>query len=183
MDPGYPQLQSQLRTILPQLKMCVQNSILQLQFDNQKQSNDFKKEQITTSELGIQSLEDSREKLTKHLSDKDEKISHLKCIIQQLEDQIKKLNKVEECTNGKTIDLKEEISRLNKVIMDKEDKLAQLHEKLENQETELCHRQQQKEKLQQQYDDSKKTHKLELTKINSVLSSNTEELFQLINHN
>ena len=42
--------------------------------------------------------------------------------------------------------------------MDKEDKLAQLHEKLENQETELCHHQQQKEKLQQQYDDSKKTH-------------------------
>ena len=30
-------------------KTCVRNSILQLQFDNQKQSNDFQKEQITTS--------------------------------------------------------------------------------------------------------------------------------------
>ena len=128
-------------------------------------------------------MEDSREKLTKNLSDKDKKISHLEGIIQQLEDQIKKLNKVKECPYGNSIDLKEEISRLNKVIMDKEDKLAQLHEKLENQETELCHRQQQKEKLQQQYDDSKKTHKWELTKVNNVLSSNTKEIFRLRNHN
>ena len=67
--------------------------------------------------------------------------------------------------------------------MDKEDKLVQVHEKLENQETELCHRQQQKEKLEQQYDNSKKTHKLELTKVNNLLSSNTKEIFQLRNHN
>ena len=40
-----------------------------------------------------------------------------------------------------------------------------------------------KEKLQQQYDKSKKTHKLELTKVNNVLSSNTEEIFWLRNHN
>ena len=100
-------------------------------------------------------------------------------IIQQLEDQIKKLNKVEECPYGNNIDLKEEISRLNKVAMDKRDKLAQLHENLDNQETQLCHHQQHKEKLQQQYDDSKKTHKLELTKVNKVLSSNTEEISRL----
>ena len=67
--------------------------------------------------------------------------------------------------------------------MDKEDKLMQLHEKLENQETKLCHHQQQKEKLQQQYDDSKKTRKLELRKVNNVLSSDTEEIFRLRNHN
>ena len=67
--------------------------------------------------------------------------------------------------------------------MDKEDKFAQLHEKLENQETKLCHCQQQKEKLQQQYDDSRKAHKLELTKVNNVLLSNTREIFQLRNHN
>ena len=29
----------------------------------------------------------------------------------------------------------------------------------------------------------KKTHKLEMTKINNVLSSNTEEIFRLRNHN
>ena len=78
-------------------------------FDNQKQSNDFQKEQITTSELRIRSLEGSREILTNNLSDKDEKISHLEGIIQQLEDQIKKLNKVEECSYGNSIDLKKEI--------------------------------------------------------------------------
>ena len=86
-------------------------------------------------------MEDSREKITKKLSDKDKKISHLEGIIQQLEDQIKKLSKVEECLYGNNIDLKEEIIRLNKVVMDKEDKSAQLHKKLENKETELCHRQ------------------------------------------
>ena len=124
--------------------MCVRNSILQLQFDNQKRSNDFQKEKITTSELRIRSLEDSRENITKVLSDKDEKISHLEGIIQQLEDQIKQLNEVEECPYGNNIDLKEENSRLNKFFMDKEDELAELDEKLENQETELCHHQQQK---------------------------------------
>ena len=61
--------------------------------------------------------------------------------------------------------------------------MAQVHEKLGNQETELRHHQQQKERLQQQHDDSKKTHKLELTKVKKVLSSNTEEIFRLRNHN
>ena len=36
----------------------------------------------------------------------------------------------------------------------------QFRMKLENQETELHHHKQQKEKLQQQYEDNKKTHKL-----------------------
>ena len=87
-------------------------------------------------------MEDIREKLTAKLSDKDEKISHLEGIIQQLEDQIKKLNEVEECPYGNIIDLKQENSHLNKVFKDKEDELAKLDEKLENQETELSHRQQ-----------------------------------------
>ena len=61
--------------------------------------------------------------------------------------------------------------------MDKEDKLEQVQEKLGIQEFELSHRQQQKEKLLQQYDNMKKTHYLEMKKINNVLSSNTEEIF------
>ena len=67
--------------------------------------------------------------------------------------------------------------------MEKDAELAQVRMKLENQETELRHHKQQKEKLQQQYDDSKKTHKLELTKVNKVLSSHSEEIFRLGNHN
>ena len=89
-------------------------------------------------------MEDIREKLSTKLSDKDEKISHLEGIIQQLEDQIKKLNEVEEFPCGNNIDLKEENSGLTKVFMDKEDKLVELDEKLENQETKLCHREPQK---------------------------------------
>ena len=37
--------------------------------------------------------------------------------------------------------------------------------------------------LQQKYDDTRKAHKLEITKINNTLSGNTEEVFQLRNHN
>ena len=58
--------------------------------------------------------------------------------------------------------------------MEKDVELAQVRMKLENQETELRHHKQQKEKLQQQYDDSKKTHKLEITKVNKVLLSHSE---------
>ena len=67
--------------------------------------------------------------------------------------------------------------------MEKDVELAEVRMKLENQETKLRHHKQQIEKLQQQYDDSKKTHKLELTKVNKVLSSNSEEIFRLRNHN
>ena len=104
-------------------------------------------------------------------------------IIQKLDDQIIKSKKVEEHPYRNIIELEEEISRLNKVVIKKEDELAQVHEKLGNQETKLQHHQQQKERLQQQHDDCKKTHKLELTKVNKVLSSNTEDIFRLRNHN
>ena len=67
--------------------------------------------------------------------------------------------------------------------MDKDNELEHIQMKWENQEFELCQHQQQKEKLQQQHDDIKKTHKLEITKINKVLSSNTEELSWLRNPN
>ena len=67
--------------------------------------------------------------------------------------------------------------------MGKDVELVQVRMKLENQETELHHHKQQKEKLQQHYDNSKKTHKLEPTKVNKVLSSNSEEIFILRNHN
>ena len=58
--------------------------------------------------------------------------------------------------------------------MEKDVELVQVRRKLENQETELHHHQRQNEKLWQQYDDSKKTHKLELTKFNKVLSIHSE---------
>ena len=67
--------------------------------------------------------------------------------------------------------------------MEKDVELAQVQMSLENEGAELRHHKQQKEKLQQQYDDSKKTHKLEPTKVNKVLSSNSEEIFRLRNHN
>ena len=67
--------------------------------------------------------------------------------------------------------------------MDKADELAQIQRKLKSQESEICGHQQQKEELQEKYDDNKKKHKLEIVKFNCKLASNTEELFQLRIHN
>ena len=80
-----------------------------------------------------------------------------------------------ESTDRRYEEIEEEVNILKKLIMDKDNELAQVHEKLGIQESELSHHQQQKEKLQQQYDDMKKTHKLEMTKINNVLSRNSEK--------
>ena len=41
--------------------------------------------------------------------------------------------------------------------MDKDDELAQIQIKLKSQESEICRHQQQKEELQQKYDDTKKS--------------------------
>ena len=57
-------------------------------------------------------------------------------------------------------DLEEDIKHLNKLIMDKDDELAQIQRKLKIQESKICWHQKQKEKLQQKYDDTKKKHKL-----------------------
>ena len=72
---------------------------------------------------------------------------------------------------------KEEITRLNKIIKDKDDKITQIQTKVRCQEAENCHLQQQIEEIKQKEDDSKKSHKLEITKVNNTLTSNTEEIY------
>ena len=67
--------------------------------------------------------------------------------------------------------------------MDKDDELVQVQRKLKSQESEIFRHQQQKEELQQKYDDTKEKHKLEIAKINGKFASNTEELFRLRIHN
>ena len=81
-----------------------------------------------------------------------------------------------ESTDRRYEELEEEVNLLNKLIMDKDNELEHVQRKRENQEFELCQHQQQKQNLQQQHDEIKKTHNLEITKINEVLSSNTKEL-------
>ena len=54
-----------------------------------------------------------------------------------------------ESTDRRYEELEEEVNILNKLIMDKDNELAQVHEKLGIQESDLSHHQQQKEKLQQ----------------------------------
>ena len=60
---------------------------------------------------------------------------------------------------------------LNKLIKDKDSELVQAQKKLEDQDSKICQHQQQQEKLQQKYDDIKKTHKMENKKINDNLAS------------
>ena len=67
--------------------------------------------------------------------------------------------------------------------MEKDNELVQVHRKLERQELEIFQHQQQMKDLQQKYDDTKKVHNLDITKINNTLSSNMEEVIRLRNHN
>ena len=72
------------------------------------------------------------------LSDKDEKILHLKSHHETLEDHIRKSKNVEESPYRSDIDLEKEIKRLNKLIANKGNELVQIHRKLENQEPNIC---------------------------------------------
>ena len=59
----------------------------------------------------------------------------------------------------------------------------QIQKKVRCQEAENFLFQQQIEELQQKDEDSKKSHKLEITKVYNTLTSNTEEIYRLRNHN
>ena len=72
---------------------------------------------------------------------------------------------------------------MNKIINDKDEELTQIRHKLENQESVIDQYRQQIKVLQQQNDDSKKTHKSEIAKSNKTLSTNSKEIFILRNHN
>ena len=52
------------------------------------------------------------------------------------------------------------MKHLNKLIMEKYDEVVQIQRKIKNQELEICRHQQQKEVLQQKYDETKKKHTL-----------------------
>ena len=67
---------------------------------------------------------------------------------QNLEDDIRKSKNDNKSPYGSNNELEEEIKHLNKLMMEKDAELAQVRMKLENQETELRHHKQQKEKLQ-----------------------------------
>ena len=53
---------------------------------------------------------------------------------------------------------------MNKIVNNKDEELTQIRNKLEDQESEIGQCQQQIKVLQQQNDDSKKAHKLEIRK-------------------
>ena len=72
---------------------------------------------------------------------------------------------------------------MNKIVNDKDEQLTQIGNKLEDQESEIGQCRQQIKVLEQQNDDSKKAHKLDIAKSNKVLSNNSEEIFRLMNHN
>ena len=59
----------------------------------------------------------------------------------------------------------------------------QIQTKVKCQEVENFHLQQKIEELQQKEGDSKKSHKLEITKFNNTLTSSTEEIYRIRNHN
>ena len=84
----------------------------------------------------------------------------MKSLNQNLEDQIKNSKNDERSPYRSDNDFEEDIKHLNNIIKHKYSTLAQDQKKLEDQDSDICQHQQHQEKLQQKYDDIKKTHKL-----------------------
>ena len=92
-------------------------------------------------------------------------------------------NTDEGSTYGNYEDLEEEVKRLNKIIISKDEEIAEIHEKLKCQELEVGLLHQQIKELQWQKDNIQNNHKLETAKINETISNNKDEIVQLRNHN
>ena len=116
------------------------------------------------------------------LSDKDKEISHLKSHKQNLEEKIRNSKNVEESPYRSNNDIEEEIKRLKKIIKEKDDEIKQIHIKIRCLEADNFHLHQQISELQPKRNDTKKTHKLDITIVKSVLSNNFEEIYRLRNH-
>ena len=74
---------------------------------------------------------------------------------------------------------KPEIICLNKIVNDKDEELTHIRQKLEDQESVVDQYRKQIKFLQQQNIDSKKEHKMEITKSNKTISDNSEEILRL----
>ena len=72
---------------------------------------------------------------------------------------------------------------MSKIINDRDEELTHIREKLEDQELVVDQYLQQIKVFQQQKNDSKKEHKMEIAKSNKTISNNSEEIFRLRNHN
>ena len=80
------ELQSQLQAVLSELEQYKETSHhLQFEMNKQLLLNELKKQQNCTLEYQIKRLEKENEKFKRMLSDKNEKISHLKSHNQTLE--------------------------------------------------------------------------------------------------
>ena len=122
---------------------------------------------------------------------KEQKISVQNNHIEKLSAQIKKLKDENDFNQRRKnqdikkeiIDYEAEIIRLNKIINDEDEELTHIRQKVEDRESVVDQYRQQIKVLQQQNSDSKKEHKLEITKSNKTISNSSEEIFRLRNHN
>ena len=113
---------------------------------------------------------------------KEQKISDQKNHIEKSSARIEKLKDENDFNQRlKNQDIKKEISdyeaeiiRLNKIVNDKDEELTHIRNKLEDQESEIDQCRQQIKLIQQQNDDSKKAHKLEIAKSNKSLSNHSK---------
>ena len=110
---------------------------------------------------------------------KEQKISNQNNHIEKLLAQIQKLKDENDFNQRKKnqdikkeiIDYEAEIIRLNKIINNRDEELTHIGHKLEDQESVVGQYRQQIKVLQQQNSDSKKEHKLEITKSNKTISN------------
>jgi len=157
---------------------------LEAKLKRYRRDNEELRDTNTNSEVIIKIHEMQKELKEQKISDQKNHIEKLSAQIEKLKDENDFNQKLKNQDIKKEInDYEAEIKRLNKIVSDKDEELTQIWHKLENQESVIDQYRQQIKVLQQQNDDSKKTHKLEIAKSNKTLSNNSEEIFRLRNHN
>ena len=69
---------------------------------------------------------------------------------------------------------------MNKIINDRDEELMHIRQKVEDQELVVDQYRQKIKVLQQQNNDSKKEHKVEIAKSNKTISNNFEEILSVV---
>ena len=103
-----------------------ENSRLTAQIERLTSDNKEQNKEISFLKDQNRRLERPNEEFKKILTDKDEEMSHLKSHNKNLEDNMKKSKNDKKSPHRSNIDLEEEIKCIRKLIMDKDNELAQV---------------------------------------------------------
>ena len=145
----------------------LQTEKLKAKLKRYQRDNEELKNMNMKSEMLIKLHKMQKERKEQKISDQNNHIEKLSAQIKKLKDEndFNQRQKNQDI-NKEISDYETEIIRLNKIVNDKDEELMHIRQKLEDQESVVDQCRQQIKVLQQQNNDSKKEHDLEIAKSN-----------------